>query len=79
MRPQSYDIDDQCRRLKGAILRRHGTFSNMSLPSSELVEQQWEIFLEKFVKDPGMLSRAVLKDYKVLVGYQRSAFAVTFE
>jgi hypothetical protein len=30
----------------------------MSLPSSELVEQEWEIFLEKFVKDPGILSRA---------------------
>jgi hypothetical protein len=58
MRPQSYDIDDQCRHLKGAILRHHGIFSNMSLPSSELVEREWEIFLEKFMKDPGMLSRA---------------------
>lgn len=61
MRPQSYDIDDQCRHLKGAILRRHGIFSNMSLPSSELVEQEWEIFLEKFLKDPGMLSRAAVQ------------------
>lgn len=43
---------------EGAILRRHGIFSHMSLPSSEIVEQEWEMFLEKFVKDPGMLSRA---------------------
>jgi hypothetical protein len=58
MHLQSYDINDQCRQLKGAILRHHGIFANMGLPSSELVEQEWELFLEKFVKDPGMLSRA---------------------
>ena len=58
MRLQSYDINDQCCHLKGAILRHHGIFLNISLPSSELVKQEWEIFLEKFMKDPSMLSRA---------------------
>jgi hypothetical protein len=58
MRSQSCDIDGQCRQLNGAILCHHGIFSNMSLPSSELIEQEWEIFLEKFVEDPGILSRA---------------------
>jgi hypothetical protein len=40
MRLQSYDIDDQCRYLKGAILRYHKIFSNISLPLSELVERE---------------------------------------
>jgi hypothetical protein len=58
MRPQSYDIDGQCRRLKVVILRHHGIFSTTGIPSSELIEQEWEILLEKFMRDPGLLSRA---------------------
>ena len=58
MRPQSYDINDQCLRLKLAILRYHGVFSNTRPPSGESVEQEWETLLEKFIKDPGLLSCA---------------------
>ena len=58
MRPQSYDIDDQCRRLKVVILRHHGIFSTTGVPPSEVIEQEWEILLEKYLRDPSLLSRA---------------------
>jgi hypothetical protein len=52
MRSQSYDIDDQRRRLKVVILRHQGIISTTGVPSSELIEQEWEILLEKFLRDP---------------------------
>lgn len=58
MRLEFYGLESQYPILKVAIFRHHGVFPDVGQPPNEQTEREWDNLLEKFRKDPSLLSNA---------------------